>query len=446
MKKLPLHLILMLLAPHLFGQIKLENKQTAEFYVKNVLLGPGVKVGKVKHIGKIGGIGQFQADAALIGVSSGIILSTGNTDSINGPNDASSYTSSGSFPKSKRKQRLIKRGDRDLNKLARRRVRDIQVIEFDFVPVKNKLEFNFVFASEEYREYATSRYNDVFAFFLSGPNIKKRINLATLPNGTTPVSINTINHIRNRKYYRENGGSRKRLKHRIKKWYFRKFQTKDFKNKRFENSLMNRIQFDGLTTVLKAQYDVIPNKKYHIKLAIGDGSDFAYDSAVMIEAGSFVSVRDSLGAHFQTLLEQEHKEVDYDKILKIKPTPPTNGNTQKTTASDSFHFRIRNIYFEHDSYLVPEMDTAMLDSLATVLNLQDSLECFITGYTDNSGSVTYNQKLSEKRAKAIVAYLVSKGISLGRLEYEGLNFQNPDNDNATADKRAKNRRVEIRVE
>jgi OOP family OmpA-OmpF porin len=67
------------------------------------------------------------------------------------------------------------------------------------------------------------------------------------------------------------------------------------------------------------------------------------------------------------------------------------------------------------------------------------------GHTDNIGSKEYNQKLSVRRAEAVKAYLVSKGIEPNRIYTEGKGLTQPIADNRTAAGRAKNRRVEIEV-
>ena len=75
-----------------------------------------------------------------------------------------------------------------------------------------------------------------------------------------------------------------------------------------------------------------------------------------------------------------------------------------------------------------------------------ALEVIIAvGHTDSVGSDAYNQKLSVKRAEAIKAYLVSKGIEKNRIYTEGKGEKQPVADNKTAEGRAKNRRVEIEV-
>jgi hypothetical protein len=67
------------------------------------------------------------------------------------------------------------------------------------------------------------------------------------------------------------------------------------------------------------------------------------------------------------------------------------------------------------------------------------------GHTDSVGSDAYNQKLSVRRAEAVKAYLVSKGIEKNRVYTEGKGEKQPVADNKTAEGRAKNRRVEIEV-
>ena len=73
-------------------------------------------------------------------------------------------------------------------------------------------------------------------------------------------------------------------------------------------------------------------------------------------------------------------------------------------------------------------------------------EVMITvGHTDSVGSDDYNQKLSLRRAEAVKAYLVSKGVDTARVYTEGKGETQPMADNATAEGRAKNRRVTVEV-
>src|SRR5690606_17404572 len=75
---------------------------------------------------------------------------------------------------------------------------DVTVVEFDFIPAGDSVNFNFVFASTEYDVYVCTNWNDVFGFFIDGPGIDGPYqngaeNIALLPDGVTPVAINTVN-------------------------------------------------------------------------------------------------------------------------------------------------------------------------------------------------------------------------------------------------------------
>jgi len=74
-----------------------------------------------------------------------------------------------------------------------------------------------------------------------------------------------------------------------------------------------------------------------------------------------------------------------------------------------------------------------------------SLRIEISGHTDNVGSASYNQKLSESRAKAVVDYLLKKGVDASRLEYKGYGFEQPVASNKTEEGRQQNRRTEFKI-
>jgi OOP family OmpA-OmpF porin len=120
-----------------------------------------------------------------------------------------------------------------------------------------------------------------------------------------------------------------------------------------------------------------------------------------------------------------------------RPAPEPPAATKVTYAADAF--------FDFDKANLKPEGRAKLDDL--VGKVKDiNLEVIIAvGHTDSVGSDSYNQKLSVKRAEAVKAYLVSKGIEKNRVYTEGKGEKQPVADNKTAEGRAKNRRVEIEV-
>lgn len=94
------------------------------------------------------------------------------------------------------------------------------------------------------------------------------------------------------------------------------------------------------------------------------------------------------------------------------------------------------------SDIKPEL-RPILDQFASGLTNQPNTEVRIVGHTDNVGSDAINEPLSRQRAQAARDYLTSRGVNAGRIVIEGRGEREPIATNATADGRARNRRVEI---
>jgi OmpA-OmpF porin, OOP family len=101
--------------------------------------------------------------------------------------------------------------------------------------------------------------------------------------------------------------------------------------------------------------------------------------------------------------------------------------------------------FDFNKAVLKPEGKAKIDDLASKLKSINLEVIIATGHTDGIGSDAYNQKLSEKRAAAVKAYMVSKGIDEKRIFTEGKGKKQPVADNKTDAGRAKNRRVEIEV-
>ncbi len=106
---------------------------------------------------------------------------------------------------------------------------------------------------------------------------------------------------------------------------------------------------------------------------------------------------------------------------------------------------LRNIFFDSGKSTLRDESQAELDRLYEIMDENPGIRVEISGHTDNVGSASFNKKLSEARAKAVVDYLVDKGIDAGRLEYAGYGFEKPIASNDTEEGRQKNRRTEFKI-
>jgi len=106
---------------------------------------------------------------------------------------------------------------------------------------------------------------------------------------------------------------------------------------------------------------------------------------------------------------------------------------------------LRGIQFDLDKFNIKPEYQPILDEAVSSLKSKADVKVVINGYTDSTGAAAYNMGLSERRAKAVSDYFVAKGISASRLQSVGHGLEDPVASNATADGRALNRRVELKV-
>jgi len=200
-------------------------------------------------------IGQYVGAEDILSLNSGIVLSTGDINMIPLPSDFFASTNTGGFG-----------FDNDLANIVSANVNDVVYLEFDLaIPNDTLLEFVYSFASEEYCEFSTSNFNDVFGFFVSGPGISGPFtngaeNIAVLPDNS-PTMVNGVNQFINTDLFIANGFD-------CPPPYF----------------APSELAFDGFTTTFIASIDLLGGETYHFRIAIGDTGDNVFDSAVFIES------------------------------------------------------------------------------------------------------------------------------------------------------------------
>lgn len=254
---------------HTNAQLVVDNSVTAINAIQNILLGGGVTVLNITFTGAPEQIGSFDCVNCNLGISDGFVIGSGNVNGAAGPNTSGTFSSG---PASG-----VGASDPDLFQLSNNPLNDAAILEFDFIPTGDSVAFNFVFGSDEYPEFAGSTFNDAFGFFLSGPGIvgpysNNAINIALVPNTTTPITINNINN-----------GSANTGPCNFCQYYVNNLNS--------FNAGANTIQCDGFTTVMTASAEVNCGETYHIKMAVADAGsgDTAYDSFVFFQANSFQS-------------------------------------------------------------------------------------------------------------------------------------------------------------
>ena len=142
-------------------------------------------------------------------------------------------------------------------------VYDCAVIEFDVLVEADALAFNYFFASQEYAAFTCSNYNDGFGLFISGPGIEgpyinNAINIATIPNSTTPVAINTVNS-----GVPSGGFPIENCENANPNW----IEDSQYFMQNSSNEV-NELPFTGFTENFEAYVEVTNGEIYHIKFAI----------------------------------------------------------------------------------------------------------------------------------------------------------------------------------
>lgn len=273
---------------------------TEEYLVNDVLLGADLVTSNFSSVGFAQGIGYFDGINSNIGFEEGVILSSGGIGLVTGGFGGGSGIS----------------GDSDLE-LALNQinlfwdVNNVTILEFDFVAESESVTFNYVFSSVEYTGYTCSVFNDIFGFFLSGPGINgiysnDAVNLALVPDPNnpgqftdTPVAVNTVNA------GTPSGFSDADCEGIDPDW--ESYNVFWIDNDYFGDGWDGPNQppeptgtvqsVTGFTVPLQATYDGLTcGETYHIKMAIADASDGALNSAVFIEANSFISPSVSVDA------------------------------------------------------------------------------------------------------------------------------------------------------
>lgn len=200
--------------------------------------------------------------------------------------------------------------------------------------------------------------------------------------------------------------------------------------------LKGKITDERTNAPIKAQIELIDNKKNKV-LAVFSSNSSTGNYLVSLPAGKNYGI--SIKAE-DYLFHSENfnipKESQYSEVVK---------DIQLKKAVVGSKIVLRNIFFDVGKAKLRTESYAELGVLRNLLKNNPNLKIEISGHTDNTGSASLNQRLSERRAKAVVDFLVKQGISKDRLKYAGYGETQPIADNNTREGRQMNRRTEFKV-
>jgi gliding motility-associated-like protein len=250
--------------------ITVDDNQTAQQLVENVLIKSNcanVSNSSATGDNSITGhnsYGYFNSANSSFLLAEGVLLTTSTSKNAIGPYISDNGGGNDSW-----------KGDPDLDQILGIKSINATVLEFDFVPLTTSINFNYIFASNEYQLNFPCKFSDGFAFLIKEKGSSDSYkNIAVLPGTTTPVSSENVHPVI--KDYIDTQNTIQPGCPAINESYFNGY-----------NTASSPVNYSGQIVKLNAHTDVIIGKTYHIKLVIADDNAKYYDSAIFLEAGSF---------------------------------------------------------------------------------------------------------------------------------------------------------------
>lgn len=254
-----------------YAQLTVSPNHTATV-LASTLAGPGVTILNPTLTCPTVANGTFTSTGTLLGMSNGIVLTTGHAAACIGPNGAPPGVASFNNGAA---------GDPALGIYLPpgTNTYDACILQFDVVAAGDSIGFNYQFGSQEYYHSTCGQYPDIFAFFISGPGIAGTPNIALVPGTNIPVEINSVNA--------GSPGGPGGLGPGVNIVNCTSLGPgSPFTTYFINNWGGTQLSYTGFTTKLRAAHVVNPCDTYHLKLSIADADNSIYDSGVFLEAAS----------------------------------------------------------------------------------------------------------------------------------------------------------------
>jgi hypothetical protein len=247
-------IVISTLSPTQAQTISVDTSANWQQWISTILGGNCVEIENVTFNSLPGSASRF-TNGQYIGLSEGIVLSSGIIDTSIA-NTPETFLSGGFLSGGIADTLIEQYATQALGYTGNASSYNATRVEFDFTsPVNQTVNIRFVFASEEYPEFAppnNSFFNDIFGFFVQEQGTDSIQNIAVVPGTNLPVTIGNINAITNQSFY-------------------------------IETAAADSFAFDGYTIPMDATFQAMAGLTYHMIIAISDIGDYAFDSAVFLE-------------------------------------------------------------------------------------------------------------------------------------------------------------------
>jgi outer membrane protein OmpA-like peptidoglycan-associated protein len=197
----------------------------------------------------------------------------------------------------------------------------------------------------------------------------------------------------------------------------------------------------SLHTAIQNARNVGAEKCAPVELAKAEAKQLYAAHEIEEHGGYNVSEADELIASGIVSAKAAEKKCSKSKPV-VKPAPKPVVKKVKPVEV----IKLEGVYFENNSAALKASSEVSLNHAVEVLKKRKDIRVEVAAYTDSRGKDSYNQQLSELRANSVKAYLISHGIAGNRISSHGYGEANPVAENNTKEGRAKNRRVELRVQ
>jgi outer membrane protein OmpA-like peptidoglycan-associated protein len=187
-------------------------------------------------------------------------------------------------------------------------------------------------------------------------------------------------------------------------------------------------------------YEKLPEGQ---EMGVADANPETGEYELKLLAGNLYGVRAEAEDHISESQNIDLRHIDSEMVLTGKDMQLEP--IKVATINENVKIVLNNVFFDFDKSNLKEESFSELKRIVKLMGERQTMRVEIAGHTDATGPEAYNMALSERRAKAVVQYLVGQGVDKARIEVTFFGETQPIESNDTSEGRSKNRRVEFKI-